>query len=172
MECFYILIIIFALLKNYTIFANRLIIMNVLLDDNLVYSVNSEKQPDASGAFGLLYNHGFYILWKPKVNVAIEITAIKEALSAIHKLSHHKKVSIIIDLSQPDVSINFTPSARALLLGNDFVRLCNGIACITTPITRKSIFLHLVALNKLNVSLKAFESEQSAVQWVANLQLN
>ncbi len=139
----------------------------VLTEVNVPANITEPLVLLATGAFGELYFSGQVVRWKMDTlqDPIIDVQVIREAIAAIHKITLNAKTPLVLDLSH-DSGVMFTPTARAALLGQDFVRSRTAIGIVVNAVTRKTIFMHLVSYNKNNLPLKSFESEQEALKWL------
>lgn len=129
--------------------------------------------PLASGAFGTLYLIDGRVIWRMEglKNPVIDVLGIREAIAAINKITQNSKTPLLIDLKCEGV-VMLTPTAKAALLGTDFVKMRSAIAFVCDEVARKTVFMHLVSFNKYNVPLKSFSSEGEAMSWLAGFLLN
>lgn len=120
-----------------------------------------------SGAFGSLLQKEGELVWTlaGMQNPVIDVQAIREAMSAINKATHSSRTSLLLDLRCEGVMM-FTPTAKAALLGHDFVKMRTAMAFVCTEVTRKTVFMHLVSFNKFNLPIKAFSNEEEAMTWL------
>lgn len=147
---------------------------NLILDTIIHDQLQEPVRPAATGAFGNLYIENHLVTWRISSleNDVIDISAIREAISAIHMITRNRRTPLIIDLSDPKGIPAFTPTAKAALMGNDFLKLRSAVAFITNGITHRTIFLHLISFNKTNVPMKSFANEAEATQWLQSLHAN
>ena len=148
--------------------------MTVTAKDIIIPNTSFHPEPSAIGSFGQIFYYNHIVYWRVATvgtNV-LDISSIRELISAINKTTQNTKTPILIDVSDTKEIPSFTPTARAAVLGADFVKYRSAIAFLTNEITRKSIFMHMISNNRITTPLKSFSNETEANSWLQSFLAN
>lgn len=142
--------------------------MSLITIDHKISPELKKIEPDAIGSFGQLFFHEQIVYWRVNSigNNVLDIAVIRKVISAINKITQNNKTPLLIDISDPDHIPSFTPTARAAMLGPDFIKSRTSIAFLINSITQRTIYYHIYSSNRINVPLKAFQIEEEAKNWL------